>query len=304
MAQPMLQPGASRTNRWRVSLVLSVAVLAISSSAVLVRRMEALPLAIAAWRTLGAAVVLSPALLLPRNVLSVRDALWLLLAGVALALHFWAWFTSVTLTTVLRCTVLVCLVPVWSAGLDYALWSLPTPRRLWIGLAVALPGLALLAGEGGSASLAGDALAVLSGLLWAVVLAIQGNVRQRVGTAATMAVECASAAVVLFGLGAATATPLTGWTAATWILLAAAVLGPQLLGHQGFAYALRWVSASTVATIALLEPVGASVLAAIVLGERPEPASVAGAVLVLAGVAVAARSTTVLSRGRTAPVVG
>jgi drug/metabolite transporter (DMT)-like permease len=281
-----------------------MAVVAVSSSSVLVRKMDALPLAIAAWRTLGAALVLSPALLLPRHALGRRDAASLALAGVVLALHFWAWFSALSSTTVLRATVLGCLVPAWTAAIELAVWGRVPDRRFWIGLAIALPGLALLAGDGGRGSLGGDALAILAGLLWAIVLAIQGDVRQRVGAAVTMVVECAAAAAVLFAFAAVTSAPLAGWAATTWGLLAAAVLGPQLIGHQGFAFALRWVPPSTVATLALLEPVGASVLAAIVLEERPGPAAILGGGLVLAGVAMSTRSSTNVPAGCTAQGVG
>jgi drug/metabolite transporter (DMT)-like permease len=139
---------------------------------------------------------------------------------------------------------------------------------------------------------------------WAVVLALQAHVRQRVGAAATMAVACGAAATVLFSLGVATGTPLGGWPGSTWALLAAAVVGPQLLGHQGFAWSLRWVPPSTVASLALLEPVGATILAAILLDERPEPSAVVGGVLVLVGVAVFLRSSTNVSPGCTATSVG
>jgi drug/metabolite transporter (DMT)-like permease len=119
-----------------------------------------------------------------------------------------------------------------------------------------------------------------------------------------MAIECTSAAVVLFAVAAASGSPLAGWPTETWLLLAAAVIGPQLLGHQGYAYALRWVPASTVAILALLEPVGASALAAVVLGETPGLSSILAGAVVLLGVGVASRSTTVLSQGRTEGVVG
>jgi drug/metabolite transporter (DMT)-like permease len=287
-----------------VAVVLAVAVVAVSSSSVLVRKMDALPLAIAAWRTLGAALVLSPALVFPRHAIARRDGAALALAGVVVAVHFWAWFSAISSTTILRATVLGSLVPAWTAAIELVVWGRAPDRRLWIGLAIALPGLALLAGDGGRGSLGGDALAILAGLLWAVVLAIQGDVRQRVGAVPTMFVECASAAAVLFAFAGATGAPLAGWPAATWALLAAAVLGPQLIGHQGFAWALRWVPPSTVATLALLEPVGASLLAAILLEERPGPTAVVGGALVLTGVALSIRSSTNVSPGCTARGVG
>lgn len=274
----------------RVWLVLGLAVLGISSSAVLVRGMEALPLAIAAWRTLGAALVLSPTLRRGLPGLGGRDALAIGLAGALLGLHFWAWFASVQATTVLRATVLVCLTPVWSALLEWALDGTRPRATYGLGLLVALPGVLLLGGaDERQATVGGDGLALLAGVLWSMYMRVGREVRQRVDTGPYMALACASAAAVLFPLAVASGAPLTGFPATTWGLVGLAVLLPQLVGHQGFAYALKWVPASTVAAVTLLEPVGATLLAAAVLAEVPGPAAIAGAALVLGGIALATR---------------
>ena len=97
--------------RVRVTIVLVLAVLGISSSAVLVRLMDASPIAIAAWRCLFAAILLAPGLPAARNI-SRRDLAWIALAGVFLGWHFASWFASLDGTSVLRSTVLVALVPV------------------------------------------------------------------------------------------------------------------------------------------------------------------------------------------------
>lgn len=283
--------GVPRAVRVRVIAVLAAAVLGISSSAVLVRGMAgADPVVIAAWRTLGAAVVLAPALGrgLPR--LEARDRVAVLAAGVALGLHFWTWFASLTATTVLRSTLLVCTVPAWTAGLEWALFGVRPRLGHAVGLAVALPGLGLLAASGGRGTLAGDALAIGAAVLWAAYFLLGRELRQRVDAATTMSLVCAAAAAVLFPMALVTGAPLGGdWPAGTWGRLALAVLGPQLVGHLGFVYAVRYVRASTVSMVALLEPVGATVLAAAVLGEIPSPGAAVGGALVLVGIAAATR---------------
>ncbi|MCB9684621.1 MAG: DMT family transporter [Alphaproteobacteria bacterium] len=282
-------PDTPPAQRTKVGAVLALAVLGISSSAVLVRGMQADPLAIAAWRTLGAAVVLSPALLRGVPALRRRDVVDLIGAGVLLGLHFWSWFTSVTLTSILRSTLLVCLVPAWTALLEWMLRGTVPTRRHLLGLAIALPGLALLSGDDRHASLDGDLLAGLAGLLWAAYLVVGRRVRQRVDAATTMCLVCLAGSLTLFAVGAGTGVTLTGFPSSTWGLLALALAGPQLLGHQGFAYALRWVPASTLSTLMLLEPVGATLLAALVLHEIPQREAVLGGALVLAGVWTASR---------------
>lgn len=63
---------------------------------------------------------------------------------------------------------------------------------------------------------------------------------------------------------------------------------PTALAYVLFARGLRGISAGEAATLTLAEPVTASVLGALVLGERPGAVAVAGAALVLAGLAALA----------------
>jgi drug/metabolite transporter (DMT)-like permease len=72
-----------------------------------------------------------------------------------------------------------------------------------------------------------------------------------------------------------------------WFVLLAVV--PQLLGHSMFNFALAHLSAVYVSVAALGEPVGATVLALVLLGEVPGPVQVIGAALVLAGIYFATR---------------
>lgn len=283
-------PGTPAPIRRRVVIVVAAAVLAISSSAVLVRGMSADPLAIAAWRTLGASVLLAPAVVAGRARLSAADLLRIVAAGLLLGLHFWAWFESVQSTTVLRSTLLVCLVPGWTALAEWALFGTRPTRAHWLGLAIALPGLLLLAGAPErAASPVGDALALLAGVFGAAYFLIGRRVRQRVPVGTYMGLVCLTATATLFPLAALGGVPLVGFPPGTWGLLVLAVLGPQLIGHQGLTWAMRWVPATTISTVTLLEPVGAALLAAVFLSERPGPFAALGAALVLVGIAVATR---------------
>lgn len=282
-------PDTPPAQRTRVAAVLVLALLGLSSSAVLVRGMAADPLAIAAWRTLGAGLLLSWAFPAGLRTVGRRDALAIVAAGLLLGLHFWTWFASVQLTTVLRSTLLVCLVPGWTAVLEWLLHRRRPGRGTLLGLLVALPGLALLAGDGGRGSLWGDALATFAGLLWSAYLLVGRDVRRRVDVSTYMGLVCLSASATLFAAGIGAGVALTGFPAATWGLVLLAILGPQLLGHQGFAYAVRWVPASTLSAVTLLEPVGAALLAAAVLREVPGPAALVGSAIVLAGTWLATR---------------
>jgi drug/metabolite transporter (DMT)-like permease len=66
-------------------------------------------------------------------------------------------------------------------------------------------------------------------------------------------------------------------------------LGPQLLGHTSFNWALRYLPASVVGVTLLGEPVGSSILAYLLLDERPTPLKLSAMALILAGIYIASR---------------
>jgi drug/metabolite transporter (DMT)-like permease len=75
-----------------------------------------------------------------------------------------------------------------------------------------------------------------------------------------------------------------GFAPETYLWLVLLALIPQLIGHSSFNWALRHAPA-TLATVPVLgEPVGATILAALVLGQVPTVLTLAGGALVLAGV--------------------
>lgn len=274
--------------------VLVVAISAISAAAVLVRLVPDLPApAVALWRCAIVAAVLAPTL----RRISRRDLALTTLAGLALALHFWTWFESLRHTSVLRSTVLVCLSPVWTALLEALFLRHRPTGRYWLGVAVALAGVGLMALAGGDpgtpASLRGDLLAGLGGLLAGAYLVTGRTVRQRVGigpygalVSGTAALWLLPVALVLLPLGGIR-VPLWGYATRDWLVLLALAAGPQLLGHVGLNYAVRYLPAAVVSLVVLLEPAGAAVLAGLVLGEWATAGEWAGAAVILLGVVVA-----------------
>jgi drug/metabolite transporter (DMT)-like permease len=277
--------------RARVTIVLAFAVVAISSSAVLVRGMDMGPIAIAAWRTLGSALLLSPGIYWGRSEVGLSQGIGILCAGAALALHFPLWFASLDYTPILRSTVLVALVPIWTGLLEWFFDAERPSRRFWLGVGLAIPGVAILSGADGwePGTLYGDALALAGGMAWAVYLLVGRRVRQTVQITTYMGLVCAVAAVFLFPVAWFTG-PLVGFGSKTWVLLAAAILAPQLVGHQGSSYALRYLPASIVSAVLLLEPVGATVLGALVYDEIPSALGVLGGLMVIGGVVSATLS--------------
>jgi drug/metabolite transporter (DMT)-like permease len=284
--QAIFEPETTVRDRRRVVVVLGLAVFGISVSGVLVRSMhDAEALAIASWRTLLAGLVLLPSLRLVRVELGVRDVARILAAGICLGMHFYLWFLSLEHTTVMRSTVLVCLLPIWVGLFEWLVEGDFQGRRYWVGSLVAILGVAVMSVLGGGAgSLYGDLLAVVGGMLCALYLMIGRSVRKKMHVTPYMCLICLVAAASLWPFALMSGGKVWGYTTQTWLLLCGAVIGPQLIGHQGFNYAIRYVRASVVSIVTLLEPVGATVLAAIILHEAPGAPVLAGAGLIMGGV--------------------
>lgn len=277
-------------NHPRVALVLSLSIAAISTAAILVRLVPDMhALGIALWRTAIAGVILSPTLAWGGSVRPTgRHLVWTVVAGLCLALHFWAWFASLQLTTVMRSTVLVCLTPLWAGILSWAVFKEPPSRRFWCGISVALVGVTIMAlgGEAapGESNWTGDLLALLGGMLSGTYLTIGRAVRPHVDWGPYGAILCLNCALwlLLFAVLSGADLALAG-SNAVWVILAMA-LGPQLLGHIGFAWAVRYVPATIIGAVILLEPVGATALGAVVLDEWPSLRETLGALVIVMGV--------------------
>ena len=211
------------------------------------------------------------------------------LAGIFLALHFVTWFTSLNYTTILRSTVLTCVSPVWVGLFEWAFLKSRPARGYWIGVCAAVPGISLMADPSEQAgSLFGDGLALLAGILAAVYFTIGKAVRPRVPFGSYASLVCGAAAVLLLPMAPAFEQPLLGFSWTDWVLVAGLAIGPQLLGHNGLNFALRYMPAAKVSALVLLEPVGAAILAILLFGEWPTPRAAIGATIVVAGVIWAA----------------
>jgi drug/metabolite transporter (DMT)-like permease len=290
----------------RAPYVLGLALLGVSFSGPLVRLSAAHPLAIATWRLGFSLVVIAVALLATGQwrqwrQITPRDLAIALGAGSMLALHFWSWNTSVTLTSVAASVLLVNTQPVVVALLS-VLWLHERPsRRQWLGIGVSMMGALIVAAPAlaGSAPNAGDPRRVLVGNVLALVGALTAAIyfvagRRLRGTLDLwpyVGLVYGSCFVALLGLDAIVRVPLAPQPPRELAIFAALALGPMLLGHTGLNWALKHVRAYVVNLTLLGEPVGATLIAAMLpqIREIPSVATLVGGGVVLAGILLAAR---------------
>ncbi len=267
---------------------VALGVVAVSAAAIFIRLADAPALAIAFWRnTLGVAALL-PFALLGRDALPRGRTLWLGIAsGVALGAHFGFWISSLDHTSVAASVVLVSTQPVFVAILAYLLFGEKTSLASFAGIFVAIAGTAVIAADDsvGSAALLGNLLALVGAATVAVYVLIGRSMRTTggVGVVAYSIVVYASASLTLAPAALFAGQPLWGYSGETWAWLVAITLGPQILGHTVFNWALRYVDASIISGTILAEPVVAAFLAWLILSEKPGHATIFGGVVVLAG---------------------
>lgn len=280
----------------RDAALLALALAAVSTSGPLIAATAAPALAIAFWRNGLSSAVLVPLALLTRwrevRGLTRRDLGLAVLAGTLLAGHFATWVPSVTLTTVASSTALVATQPVWAALLARGLGR-AVPRAVWLGIAVAVLGAALLTGADVSLSgraLLGDLLATVGGALAAAYVTAGAAVRERTSTTTYTAICYSTCALLLLGICLVSGQRLGGFDAGTWWKLVALTAGAQFLGHSLVNVVLRTTSPTVVSLAILFEVPGAGLLAAVWLHQVPPATAIPGLLLLLLGIGLVIRA--------------
>ncbi len=224
-------------------------------------------------------------------------------AGLAYAVHFGAWVASLGLVTVVVSTTLVTTTPLMLAALALVTRRDPPGARTLVGLALGTIGVVLLGlaspptAPGAATTWPGVALALLGAAAMAAYLLIArrltGNVASREpppSFAASLAFAGLAALVggaLLLATAALAGAPLLPATSDEALILIGAAALPQLVGHTILTWAVTRTSPTTVALVTLGEPVGAALLAALLLAEPLTPLGGLAALVTLAAVALA-----------------
>jgi drug/metabolite transporter (DMT)-like permease len=281
---------------------VAVGVIAVSAAAIFIRLADAPPLAIAFWRNALGVVLLLPVALARREAFPRGRALWIGVAsGLALGTHFGFWISSLDYTSVAASVVLVSTQPVFVAILAYLLFREKTSILSFAGILVAIAGTAVIAADDsvGSAALFGNVLALVGAVTVAVYVLIGRSLRTTggIGVLPYSIVVYAAAALTLAPAALLADQPLWGYSGETWFWLLAITLGPQILGHTVFNWALKYVDASLISGTILAEPIVSALLAWLLLAEKPGPATVLGGAVVLAGLYLLLRGYRPASKG-------
>lgn len=275
-------------------LLLGMAAVSTASTFIRLVQEDVPSLAVAAWRLTLASLALAPVSVGRCRAewppLTRREWGWLAVSGGFLAIHFYAWIESLALTSVAASVVLVSLTPLFVAAISHFFLKETLAHRTLVGIALAIvgsAGIALGDGRVGAHRLVGDGLALLGAVAIAGHMLIGRRLRTRLSLLGYIFPVYAVAAIVLMVCALATGTPLTGYPSQAWLWLLLIALIPQILGHSSFNWALGHLPAAYVSLATLAEPVGATLLAWLILREAPTWAAVGGGALILIGLGLA-----------------
>jgi drug/metabolite transporter (DMT)-like permease len=274
-------------------VALVVATVAVSFSAILIRYADDDPATIV-WLRMGMAAVL----LLPWVLRDIRRHVMprgrtqislVLVSGVLLAGHFLLWTASLKYTSIAASVLLVSVHPIIVTPLGRRLLGEQVSRRTLIAVVIALIGMVVTcAGDFrlDSNAFLGDLLAIGGAVCLAGYLLIGRGVRVELGVAGYSAIVYAVVCVV------AALTAVAGGVAhLPSPKVAFACLGLAVIctigGHTVYNWALRHVQVLLVSLSFLGEPPLAALLALAFFGAVPPVATIAGGVLIIAGLALA-----------------
>jgi drug/metabolite transporter (DMT)-like permease len=281
-------------SRPKVLSGLGAGVVVLSFATILIKVTPAPSAAVAAGRMVVAMVALTPFFLarLPSRRRELRGvSFWpMLVAGLLLAAHFALWIESINRTSVASSVVLVAMNPIFVAVLSPFVLREKVSWRIVLAVVLGVVGAAVIAGpQLRSAAVTGGNLLALAGAACAGGYLMAGrSVRPKLSLVSYIYIIYGVAAIALLGYTLVTGTRLTGYSGKAWLFILLLGLGPQLLGHTSFNWALKYVPAPTVAMAVLGEPVGTTILAWLLLRQPPTLFEAIGGAIICGGIYLAA----------------
>lgn len=263
-------------------------------SGIFVRFSETGALATGGWRMMLASLALLPFLAIARgdNAATRPFSPILILAGLffAIDMAFFNW--SLSHTSIAQSTLIVNLAPIVALAAGFLLFGERFGPAKALALVAAIGGAALMtlsrAGEGGT--LYGNGLAILGMFGYAFYLIVVKQARGGHDTLSIMLGSSVAAGAMMFAAGWAAGEQMLPVSLAGWGALIGLGLVSHVFGQGLIAFGMRDAPIGLASILLLSQPVVAAVAAWGVFNEGMGALEMAGALLILAGLAIASRA--------------
>jgi drug/metabolite transporter (DMT)-like permease len=282
------------SHKHQAIIVLGIGLIAISFASIFIKLCDAPSLVIAAYRlTIASIFYIGFTRIRSGPILAVYSKSQLklvLLSGIFLTIHFATWITSLKFTSVASSVVLVQSAPIFVAIGSFIFLRERPSKLTMLGILIALLGSVIISAHDFSLdknSLVGNLLAVAGAIGAAGYLLAGRKLRAEIDTFRYVTAVYSVAAILLLLIAFLSKVSFVGYSSRTYLLFLAIALIPQIIGHTTVNWALKYFTATAVAVIILGEPIGASILALVILGETLSVVKIIGGLIILTGVTIA-----------------
>lgn len=283
-------------SRPKIILVLSLGLIALSFASILIKLIHAPTMVIAAGRLTVASLVLTPFFWskFPKIRLELQKVKWglIFLSGLFLAMHFTLWIESLRHTSIPSSVVLVAMNPIFVAILSPIILREKITFRLGLAVVLGAIGAIIIASQGlNSLIMTKGNLLALGGAVCAGGYMIVGRrIRPHISLISYIYIMYTTAAILLLLGVLLTGQHLFGYSWLVYLFIILLALGPQLIGHTSFNWALGYITAPVVAMTILGEPIGTTILSWAILAQPPTIREIIGGIIICIGIYLAASS--------------
>ncbi|MEI3605338.1 DMT family transporter [Pseudogracilibacillus sp. SE30717A] len=285
-------------------IAVVIGVIAVSTSAILVKLASGAPAGIIAFYRLFLSVIIMLPIVLFKykeeiRAIAKRDWILATISGIFLALHFILWFESLNYTSVASSVVLVTLQPVFAFIGTYFFFGERFSVAAVISMLITLVG-SFIIGWGdlqiSGLALLGDILALLGAVTVTGYFLLGQQLRRNLSLITYTFIVYGTSSVALLIYNLLIGNDLFHYSANHWVLFLGLAIIPTFLGHTLFNWALKWLSTSTISMAIVFEPIGATILAYFILEEAVTSSQWLGGSIVIFGLFLFIMSTTRKSR--------
>jgi drug/metabolite transporter (DMT)-like permease len=269
-------------------LALITGVFAISTSPIIVKLAGVPGTSTAFYRVFIGCLVLIPWFMLHKPTLPTGKALWAIIAGgLFFGVDLVLWNESLLRAPATSATLMANNAPLWVGLASMFIFKEQLTRNYWIGLALAMVGMVVVAGgdlQLNPADLNGIILALGASFCYAGYILSTRHARGSMDTVTFMVWSLAIASLVILPFAVALDAPLWGFSTTTWVLIIILGLFAQTIGWLAINYALGHLPASITSVTLLGQVVIAALLAVPLLGEPIRESQIVGGLLIIGGI--------------------
>ena len=272
-------------------LVIVLGTVSISLSAIFARMASAPSIILVFYRMLFACVLLLPVVFVKcrdeLKRLQRKDIFLCACSGLFLGMHFTLYFESLKYTSIAASVVLVNLEVFFVALFLFFMYREKIPVKGILGIGAAFLGTVLIAVTdmgSGSNVVFGDILAFGGSFCVAVYTLIGRSCRTHISTSVYTCFVYGFACLTVGIAALISGTPFSGYEPVNYGLALGMTIFCTFFGHSVYSWGLKYLNASYITTIKLLEPVFASILGLLIFREVPGAFVIIGGAVVIGGI--------------------